>query len=163
MKLYEIDKTIREIIEETELTDGNLDETAITALDSLLTVRETKLDNICCIVKEHEARAEGFRSEIERMQKLRSTLTTTIKRLKLYIQDSMQAAGEKSLELQRFKTWIQNNPPSIKYDGEPAELPDEFKRIEISVNAKALMDAFKAGATLPDGVTVNQGRSLRIK
>jgi hypothetical protein len=163
--LYEIDAALRAIFATVENAEGELTPELETQLTGLEMDRLIKLDNILAYRQDILRQGESFKAEIQRLKVLQQTADNMAGRLKLYVENSMMAAGEEKHELARFKVWIQNNPPGVKaLPDDINSLPAEYRITQPDkVDGKGLIEAWKAGKTLPAGVRVEQTKSLRVK
>ena len=75
---------------------------------------------------------------------------------------AMRLQGEKKVKGELFTLAIQKNPPSLKIDIEPEELPQEFQTITISANKEKIKAAIKEGRAI-EWARLEQGESLRIR
>jgi hypothetical protein len=70
--------------------------------------------------------------------------------------------GRDRVDGARFRVRAQQNGrPSIAWAGPLSDLPNEFLRVEESLDGDAAYRAYRAG-TLPDGFAVTTGKHLRI-
>ncbi len=133
---------------------------------------DEKIERVALYIRERQSHAAAVKEEVIR-------LTTMVKReeraadsLKAYLHRQMDALGKDRVNGVLCTVALQNNPPSVKGDldegalrqlevSEPAfvrHVPESF-----ALDRKAVLDAHKAGKPIPDGLTVEQGQSLRIR
>lgn len=162
MTLYELTDELAAVLEAGE--DGELPEDLEARLDDLLPQFDQKVDNICRLMAEISARAEGRINEAERLTALGRAGLRTVGRLKSYLKDSLERMGVKKIETPLFKVRVQNNSqPSIEYTGDVSQLPPTFRRTIIEPDKKAVLTAWKAGEELPPGFVVEVGQHLRVE
>lgn len=166
MTLYTIDKRIGAILDRTAETDGELTPEIEAELTAVEVEWVEKVDAILTYARQKDLNAASLKSEEERLYALRKSEESESKRLKRYVADSLISRDEREVQTAHFKAYLQNNPPSVVV-GETVtvfDLPEQFRRVrEPEIDKKALLEAHKAGQTLPAGVTVEQGQSLRVK
>jgi hypothetical protein len=165
MKLYEIDNAILQMLSLSDET-GELPEGFDAELDALDMDRKQKLDNICRVIRHHEARGVAIQAEIDRLKSAKESEDRTVKSLKDYCKLSMNAMGEAKIETDLFKLSICGNSgnPPVKIDCEPEQLPKEFQRVTVAADVARLLAVWKEGRSLPEGVEVGErGTHLRIK
>ena len=93
MNLYEIDRQIQELIENSvdpETGELTLDPAA---LDALQMEREAKIENLACYVKNLTADAKAIKAEEQALSERRKAAENKAERLKRYLSDAL--AGEK--------------------------------------------------------------------
>ena len=165
MSLYKIDERIRQILATVEFAEGEIDENQIAELDQLEGDRLVKLDNILAFREEQLMRAASLKVQANRLFDLKESCEATVDRLTKYVIDSMSVAGEAKLELARFTATIPKPQPSVVVDIDPENLSSEFVNVttRITPNKKALLEWFKSGKPLPDGVRLAYNQTLRVK
>ncbi len=159
--LYEISNELRQLLLDVDELDPAIEE----KIDKLSMDLYGKCDGICRVLAELEGEAAAYKHEIDRLAAAMQTKTNTVDRLKKYLKTSLETIGETKLKTSLFSLSVcKNSVPSVDVDPERAEeLPEEFRRVKIEANKKALGDAWKEGKELPLFVTVQQGTHLRIK
>ena len=93
MNLYEIDRQIQELIENSvdpETGELTLDPAA---LDALQMEREAKIENLACYVKNLTADAKAIKAEEQALSERRKAAENKAERLKRYLSDALE--GEK--------------------------------------------------------------------
>lgn len=81
------------------------------------------------------------------------------------MQDCLNLAGQRSVETQLFKVWVQANPPAAECTIDPELLPVQFKKIviDVSPDKKAALEYWKSTGEPPAGFEIRKGEHLRIK
>lgn len=153
MNLYEIDNRIMECVDEEtgEIVNEEL-------LESLEMERQTKIENIACLIKNYNSDAEQLSQEIDNLQKRKKTAVNNVERLKHYLQSY--------LEGKKFKT----AKCSVSYrKSEAVEVSDISLLPEWAIRVKdpepnktEIKNAIKAGTKVPGAVMV-QNVSIIIK
>jgi hypothetical protein len=120
--------------------DAESPEEEFDALQLLRQIEEPlqeKASNICKIIRNITVKEiEADEAEIERLKDRVASATRRRDNLKAYLKEALEGADIKKLELDHFKVWIQNNPPSVQLDIDAKNLPAEFK-ITIPVSYQA--------------------------
>jgi hypothetical protein len=107
--------------------------------------------------------AESAKLEAERLESLAEIRQHAVDRLKDYLKANLELMNMTKVETDLFKVRIQKNSrPGIAYIGDLRELPFEYQRVKVEMNGTALYEAWKGGKELPAGVTVTEGKHLRI-
>lgn len=161
MKLYELTNEL--LVLQSQLEDGELDQSAEEYLDSLTLAVSTKVEGICQFLKNLGADVDAFEAEIRRLSGRKNVKLNAIKRLKRYMLGQLQLQGIGRLKAGLFDVSVRKNPVSYGYEGDAKDLPEQF-RIDSTisrVNLDAVKEAYAAGS-LPDGFSVNQDSHLRI-
>lgn len=163
LKLYEIPSEIRRIMETgSDPETGELTDAAIMELDAIQMNLETKADGVCAIVREELSLESAVTAEIDRLRKMQVAHASRAARLKEYLKLTLEATGQKKLEMARFKVRIQANPPAASCVIDPKDLPDEFKWVRVEPDNRAAIDAWKKTGQAPEGFEIRQGTHLRI-
>lgn len=160
--LYEITGNylcLLEMLEEEE----NIDPQAFSdTLEGIEGEFEIKADGYARVLKELNAEALKFKSEIDRMTARMKVIENNSARLKNHLYDSMKATGKLKFKTDLFSFGIHKNgglqPIEILPD---AEIPDEYCRKEPD-NAK-IREALKNGAELSFAMLKERGEHLSIK
>lgn len=151
--LYELCKELTFLTAEEELSPE-----VEAQLDALALALPEKVDNICRLIQEWRGQAVRFKDEAERLADIADKHAKQAERLKKYVRDCLLSAGMRTLDTEFFRLRIQNNPPSADCGGEPTE---EFSRVKVEWDKKAIVEAWKAGKPMPEGVLVTTGCHLR--
>jgi hypothetical protein len=143
--------------------DGELSPMMEASLDALNVAIDLKLENCCRAVRNLEADAAALRAEAARFAQRAQHAENAVKRLKAYMQLNLEKLGQTRMDAGLFRVRIQaNSQPTVTYDGDPEQLPFELRKVAYSVDAKAVVEAWKAEKPLPDGVSVVRNSHLRI-
>ena len=161
MKLYEINEVYQNLLallEDEETSAEQLE----SAFENIKDELHVKVENYARIIKNTQAEVEAYKEEVARMTAKRRSLENNIERMKEAAEYAMRLQGEKKVKGELFTLAIQKNPPSLKIDIEPEELPQEFQTITISPNKEKIKAAIKEGKAI-EGARLEQGESLRIR
>lgn len=145
------------------IVDGELSPELEMALDLL--TEETlpqKIDGYCKVLAQLDGEADMLKAEVDRLSERITTRVNAAKRLKENLLNAFQRIGFQKFKTPLFSLWVQANPPSVEVD-EPANLPEQYRRVTIAADKAALARDWKAGQELPAGVTVHKGFHLRVK
>lgn len=119
-----------------------------------------KLAACAVMVRNLDAECDKYGDERKRLQTREAVTGRAADNLKAYMQRCMETADVERVD---GVAALKNNPPSVIYEGDPAHLPEAFKRVSVEINKTALRDAAKAGQVLPEGVRfASAGRSLKL-
>ena len=163
MTLYEITGDYLRLLEMMEDQDTVMDTQVLAdTLDAIEGEFEIKADGYARVIRELEADAKKYETEIRRMQGWMEVIKNRTKMIKQHLYDSMKATGKLKFKTDLFSFGIQKNgglqPLEIVPD---VEIPDEYCRKEPD-NTK-IRDALKAGKELPFAVLKERGEHLSIR
>lgn len=162
MKLYEITQAYRSLADRIDSYE-EIPEELEQQLAQIEANLDDKFDAYCALRREFEAEAEASRIEAKRLQALAQVRQNAADRIWKALATELQNMGMERHRTSRFHAYFQKNPPGCKVESDPRFLPVQYQRIKIEADSKALVEAWKDGLTLPPGVTVEQGVSLRLK
>ena len=109
-----------------------------------------------------ETEAETMRLEARRLSELAAKRENGADRLKRRIAWALDTLGIDKLPTELGRLSVANaSRPSIRWDGDLADLPDGFRKIETKLDSDAALDSYKAG-TLPKGFSVKTSRYVRV-
>lgn len=160
--LYEITGDYLRLLEMLE-EDENIDPQAFAdTLDGIEGEFEIKADGYARIIRELDAEAKKYETELNRMKARKEALENRGKMLKEHLYNSMKATGKLKFKTDLFSFNIQKNgglqPMEIVPD---VDIPDEYCRKEPD-NGK-IRDALKAGKELQFAVLKERGDHLVIR
>ena len=163
MKLYEIDNTLREVIENgfsiNEETGEFFDESSLEELQADLA---DKREAVAVVIKELTAENEAVANEIKNLQERKKQGERHIEWLKGYLASSLEATGEKSFETSKCKVSTRKTESVEVYEEEQLEERFLTEKITYSPNKIAIKEAIKAGETVI-GATLKTNTSVSIK
>jgi hypothetical protein len=171
--LYEI-ADLRSIIDAAlEESGGELTpeiEVALTAWDEKFA---DKAERVALYICEQEAHANAAKEEAKRLNALAASRLKRCASLERYLMVQMDRAGKERIDGVLKTIAIQKNPASVRGELSQEDLEAmygthrssmvRFVPASFTLDKRAVLDAYKAGAVLPAGLTVEQGISLRIK
>jgi hypothetical protein len=158
MNLYELTDLFVHIQELMENGAENLEDT----LESLECALEDKADGYGRVIKNIETQSNALKSEIERLEKRKTTLDNNINRMKLALRASMILANKEKLATQLFSFSIQKNKPSVHIVDEKKIAKKYYIKQAPKLDKKAIIVDLKIGKKLK-WAELQQTKSLRIK
>jgi len=162
--LYDLTERMLEIDELLSEAEGELTPEVEALLDRTEGAIEDKLENICRYRATLKAEAEGAEPELRRIHDFVGGRKKKVKSLGKYMHDMMERLGKTRVQTQHFTPAIQkNSSSSIRWTGDPEEIPEAFKRVEVTVDGPAAHAYYKAHGKLPDGFVVERGTHLRVR
>lgn len=161
-KIYELDQQIAACIQIDEDHVVNTDDGEILNLEqfeALKLERDTKVENLACYIKNKRSDAEAIYAEIDALSRRAAALKNEAARCEAYLAGVLY--GEK-FETARCKiSWRKSEVCNVL---SLEEIPDEFKRTKVTVDADktAIKKAIKAGTVVP-GAEVIQKLNMTLK
>ncbi len=172
MTLYEI-RELRDLLDEAlAATEGELSPEAEAQLAALDIAANEKIESVALYIREQLAQAEAIEAEAKRLQDRARARLNAAKSLKDYLAREMERLGKDKMNGVLVTVAMQNNPPSVKGDLEPATLAEmmdtaptfvRYAPASYALDRRAVLDAYKRGETIPEGLTIEQTKSLRIR
>lgn len=160
--VYELDAKISSCIQLDEEHVVSVDDGEILNLqqfEALQMERDAKIEGLACYVKNKNAEAEAIYAEIDVLSQRAAIIKKEAERCKSYLAGALY--GEK-FETPRCKiTWRKSEVCNVL---SMEEIPDEYKRTKITVDADktAIKKAIKAGTEVP-GAEVIQKLNMTLK
>lgn len=169
--LYEIGEdanALRELLEEiTTDEDGNPREPTqeekyalIAIADDVKESFEKKAERILRYRANMVAEYEMFKVEEQRLQRHKKAAEKKAEALKWLLEQFMIRTHTQKTTAGVWTLRMQKNPPSLFIKDERL-IPDDFKKVEVTINKKELLQAIKDGLVC-DGADIQQFESLRI-
>ena len=166
MRLYELTDQYRLLTERAFAeadADGQLEEDFVAVLSSLTDDIDTKLSQLCRVVRELEQTERAAKEEATTLRDKASRASVAVERIKRYMQDNLESLGERKRKVDDvFTVAIQNNPPGVDvYDLQA--VPNEFDVPAVRVVDKSkIRELLKTGQEVP-GCILTNGTHLRIR
>ncbi len=157
-RLYELAHDYAEV---AALADAGEDvAAALAAIDDAI---EVKADRIGALLRNLDAECEALATEEKRLAARRKTRENARERIREYVRSSMESAGLPRIKCTAW-TFTLSPHKSVRVDDEAA-VPDAFKRTktEISVDKKAILDAYKRDGECIAGASVVTNMSLTVR
>lgn len=126
---------------------------------------ETKADNYAKLIRNLEGDVEAINSELSRLQGAKQTKVNAINRLKENLMESMKETGKTKFKTELFSFGVQKNGgvAPLELTVKPEELPQEFQKVTIEADNKALREYINSTGDLSYAVLKDRGESLRIR
>lgn len=173
--LYEI-ADAREILEAwLAETEGEVTPELEELLAELDGDADAKIERVALFVREQLAEAEMVKVEEQRLAARRKAREKAAESLKAYLHREMERLGKTTVKGRLATVAFQKNPPSVRGDVAPETLRAwwtasgdnagfiRYTAPSFALDRRVVLDAFKAGQSIPDGLTVEQDLSLRIR
>lgn len=160
--LYEITGDYLRLLEMLEEEENIDPQTFADTLEGIDGEFEIKADGYARVLKELNAEALKFKSEIDRMASKMKAIENNSERLKKHLYESMKATGKVKFKTDLFSFGIRKNGGVQPMEIIPGmNVPDEYCKKEPD-NAK-IREALKNGADLPFAVLKERGEHLSIQ
>jgi len=112
------------------------------AIDKLIELQPTKIDNFCGFHRECEKRAEIDKEEGERLIARAKRWESRKKYLEVRAIQAMQAAGKERIDGQHNTLALRKNPPSVEI-AQPELLPAEFLKLSVTLPVTTWSDIYE--------------------
>lgn len=164
MRLYEIADQLGTIDFLIEESGGELTPDIEAQLDALEGALDDKAERIACLIREKQRHAEAAKAEADRLRRVQQVAERSADGLKQYLMRCLQAAGRTRAGGPIGGARIQASPPAARCQFDGVNIPGPYRReaVTFSFDARAALADFKAGAELPEGIEVIQGKHLRL-
>lgn len=155
-RLYELTGTFLEI-DEMDIDD----ETKLDTLNSIDWEDEfsEKIENCIKVIRNKEARVQAYKSEIERLEALKSSEKKAIEKIKERISEAMQLTQHDKLDTTLFKVAFRKSKAVVV---DKAKLPKEYMKAKWIPDKEKLKELLKNGATI-QGAYIEERRNLNIR
>lgn len=133
-----------------------------------------KVDSYGALVRKFAATSDICKAEITRIQSIKTTCDKSVKRLKDFVAQTMDAHQLKTMEGDLTKVTLITSkatevdeekvlaPYATLIEALQAKLPD-YIQIKATVSKTALKDRFAGTEVAPEGVTFTENKTIRIK
>lgn len=155
-RLYELTGTFLEI-DEMDIDD----ETKLDTLDSIDWEHDfsEKIENCIKVIRNKEARVQAYKSEIERLEALKSSEKKAIEKIKERISEAMQLTQHDKLDTTLFKVAFRKSKAVVVNE---EKLPKEYQIATYKPDKKTLKELLKSGKHI-EGATLEERRNLNIR
>lgn len=163
-KLYELTEAYIDLLSMIEDCENEQQEEEI--MEQLAALNDDiarKAEAIARIVRNLQADANGYESEIKRLQKNKRTAENMIDRLKGYVQFSMEIAGARELHTSIGKWKIMKNPPTVKIINADKVSREFFIEEPMRLMKSLIMQYYNDTGKTPDGCEIVQTESIRFR
>jgi hypothetical protein len=175
LRLYEI-AHMRDLLDaKLSETEGEVTPELEQQLDELGAQASEKIERVALYIREQLATAVAVKEEEARLSARRRSMERAAEGLKAYLQRNMEALSIEKVPGLLCTVALQNNPPSVKGEITESTLRDWFNEAadlsrfvryipaQYALDRRGVLEHYKATNHLPDGLTVEQGRSVRIR
>ena len=160
MKLFEIDKSIREFWDKIMEQEGELTEEDLQKLNELEVARDEKVKAYGIIIRELKADIDDCKANMDRIKEISDRLKNRQEWLKSRLFEFMN-----NNNIQKFESIEVNisfrKSKSLEID-ENAVLPSEFTRTKIEPDKTAITDFIKAGGIV-EGCRIVEKQNIQVK
>ena len=161
MTLYELTEEFRQLLDMAE--EGELEEQALKdTLEAVGAEIEDKADGYARVIKQLEAEAAGFKTEIDRLTSRKRTAEENASRLKKTLEEAMKATGKTKFKTKFFSFGIQKNRPSAVIVDEQS-VPEKFRIQQPDKIDKKGIEEYLKNAGDQCWAFMQQTESLRIR
>ncbi len=170
MKLWEIGLELDAIGMVISDQGGELTPELEERLDKMEGEFEDKAERIALLIQTKRVEAQAAKSERDRLAKIAKAAENTADSLKDYLRFYMERQEKEKVETARVKLRVRNaSQPSITWKGEDGSWPEQFTRIQTSLDKKAVLEAWKSSSEssedrrVPEGFDIHFTRYLDIR
>lgn len=158
MKLYELTNELASILENEELTED-----VGWHLEQVEMAFEKKVEGCLQFRAGLEAEAAAAEEEAKRLKARADSFRKRADWLKSYVAWAMQTTGVQKVSTPIFSASLCKSPLKVVL-AEGEEIPKAFAKeeVKVSLDKKAVLEAWNNGIELPHGLTVVQEQHLRI-
>lgn len=164
MRLYDIAFDVENVINGGMVVDEESGEILFDSdnLDELKLSFKDKLESCGCYIKNLDAEANAIGKEIANLQARKKSAESRSKRMREYVLDCMEIAGEKRVETPRVAI-SQRTSKYLEIENE-FDIPENYKDIQevVKVDKKAITDAIKSGESV-NGCELKERVNLQVK
>ena len=101
-------------------------------------------------------------ARLERLKEAKAAFETALSRHREAIKSTMEALGTSKINLNIGGFTVRNNPPAAEIIDESI-IPNEYKRITVSIDKMAIRNALKEGETVPGATLAEPTTSLMVR
>lgn len=173
LKLYEIADWRDRLDDKLAETEGELTPEIEAELAALDMAADDKIERVALWIREQTATAEAVESEAKRLHARAAANLNAARSLKLYLEREMTRLGKDKVKGLRATVTMQKNGPSVVGEIAPETLTEWYEEFSspfvrytpasYALDRKAVLAAHKADQPIPEGLTVVQTESLRIR
>lgn len=163
MRLYLIDQELRllmnRLVEETDAETGEIPEDLYADVERFLTLKEDKLLDVACALKERRVERDAVKGEAKRLAERAQRLDTQCDKLeKLLLQ--FIPVGHCPRDERVAVSWRKSTRVDVEV--EPELLPKEYQRWTVAADKAKIGAALKIGASV-DGAQLVTAENLQVK
>ena len=168
MNLYNIDSTIKQIIEQGFVWDEETGEVFFTSddLEALEMQLDDKLNNIIGYIKSLDMQADNMKAIKDDYAKRQKSYEKKAENLKKYLDGFMQANSREKVESSNGIASYRKSKSVDIYDSEALqkfiEENKDYANVKIEPNKTAIKDGINSGVVIP-GAIIKENKNLSIK
>lgn len=160
MRLFELLPQYEEVLWEVD-ESGELTPELKTRLEEVVVPLEQKCENYAKWFRSLSAEAAATEIEIRWMQRRLRSLESQQEYIKESLSEAMERMGVERGQFGNRKVWFQNNSQPSLVVADESVVPDDFFRVERSVDRESLKDYLAKGNEVA-GCSLQRGKHLRI-
>lgn len=163
-ELVTLDQDLSDILEREDLRQDQKDELANQLFDMYLTAEESVKDKIlgvCAYIKEQEALSKARKEEARRITELAKYSTNKAERMRAYVTKHMERLEMRKVEGPNSSVSLRKLPDVMEIHCDPEELPEPYKKVQVSANKTAIKNAIKQGYDL-DFVSIEPSNAFGV-
>ena len=155
-KLYELTGIFLKI-DEMDVDD----ETKLDTLDSIDWEHDfsEKIENCIKVIRNKDARIEGYKAEIKRLQALKSSEEKAVERIKSRISEAMRLTQHDKLDTTLFKVGFRKSKAVVV---DETKLPKKYQVATYKPDKKTLKELLKSGKHIK-GAALEERSNLSIR
>lgn len=146
MTLYELleeYQRLQDLIDDDDVTEDEVADTMSMNAEDIT----DKVEGYCMVMKNTQAEIEAIKAEKMRLASKQARLEKKLERLRKIVAYAMALTNRKSIKTSLFSLNLRQTS-SLVLDVPETELPDEFKRVTVSVDKEAMKKFMKDNAML---------------
>lgn len=159
LKLYELTDAAEVVTQGGFYTNPDTGEIYFepSQMDALTMRIEDKLAGCVSIVEKYDNYIKSIDGEIKRLQTLKKSYKSNSERMKGYMLHNIKKLKGTKLELPKNRISIGTCPPHVEvYDLDM--VPDEYKRVTVEPDKRAILAALQSGEDVPGAALVSNER-----
>ena len=147
--------------DELDAAGGEITPELMARFDAASSDLKEKLIGCAYIIKNNQGEAEKHSNESRKQANIAAICTRKADSVKAYVAYCLNMAGLTKLAgAASLRT--NGGAPSVKFDGDPKDLPEGFRTVIYGYDREAILKACAAQEPLPAGVTVERGQHVHL-
>lgn len=146
-EVLSLESSIAEIEESEELTDSEKETLLGELMESWLGSGkefDSKACNVAAYIKHLEALTEARKNEYRRLRDLAEQSEKQSEKLRAYLVTNMERVNKKKINGLSASLSLRKKPAKVVLNCEPEQLPEQFKKVEVSPKLSAIKDYLKS-------------------
>lgn len=159
--LYELAPEYAALEDELDAAGGEFTPELMARFDAASSDLKEKLVGCAYIIKNNQGEAEKHSNEARKQANIAAVCNRKADSVKAYVAYCLKMAG---LTKVAGVASMRGNggAPSVKFDGDPKDLPEGFRTVIYGYDRDAILTAYAAKLPLPAGVTVERGQHVHL-